>query len=118
MGFPQVMSGLLLEGMNAPHALSAAAYTAKHGDIVVCSGGASAYTVTLPAASEAGVVVVLNQDATTAHTATIETAEGASNTIAGVAGNTGYVLPVGGTGASQTQAVCVSDGTNWQVISG
>lgn len=117
MPFPQVQSGILTPAMNAPRTVATATATALNGDIIVCAGGGAAYTITLPAASGAGVVVVANQDATAGHTATVVTAEGASNKIAGAAGNTGYVIPVGGLGVAQTQIVCVSDGTNWQVIS-
>jgi len=113
MPFPQVQTGLLTQGLNLK-SLTAATYTALPGDLIVFSGGAST-VVTLPAASLGAVVVVTNQVGT--YTVTVKTVEGASNTIAGAAGNTGYVVPAGGTGANSTQAVFVGDGTNWQCVS-
>lgn len=112
MGYPQVATGKLLPFLN-PTAQVGATYTANHGDLVEYTPtGAS--TITLPAASLAGVVAVINL---AAFAITIKTAEGAANNIQGVAGNTGYVLPAGGVGAAATQAVCVSDGTSWWVVS-
>lgn len=113
MPFPQVQTGLLTQSLKlAP--LTAATYTANASDWVVFTGGAST-VVTLPAAALGAVVAVTNQVGT--FTVTVKTVEGAGNTIAGAAGNTGYVVPAGGVGAASTQAVFVSDGTNWQCVS-
>jgi len=111
MAYPQVASGIVTPSLN-PVAVTAATYTAKNGDLIEFGGGAST-VVTLPAVSQGGVVVVLNQVGT--FTVTVKTAEG-TNTIAGILGSTGYVVPAGGTGTSQTQATFVADGTNWQRV--
>ncbi len=117
MPFPQFATGLLTTALNAARAISTATATAVASDVIVCSGGAGAYTITLPAVTLGAVVVVINQDSTAAHTVTVVSAEGAGTKVAGAAGDTGVVLPVGGLGVAQVQGVFASDGTNWQMIS-
>lgn len=112
MPFPQVNTGLLLTGLT-PVAEAGAAYTASHGQLVEYTPTADSI-LTLPAASLGGLVAVINL---AAYTVTVKTAEAASNHIQGVSGATGYVIPSGGTAASATQAVFVSDGTNWWCVS-
>lgn len=110
--WPIPTTGIYLEGMN-PTVQVGASYTANPGDFIEYTPTAAS-TVLLPSvpAFPGAVVTVVNM-AAFAITIKPATADQATVKVNGIAGGTGYILPIGGTGVSATKVTLVNDGSNW-----
>ena len=128
--FPQPLTGILTEAANyrsLTQASGTTAYSANSGDFftnAVLAGDATAYVVTLPAASLGGVVAVKMSGVpgNVSNTVTVQVlgADFAAGSRIGGTGGYGSLKLIHNAAATQLDGplvILASDGTNWWLVS-